>query len=74
LNASEDFLEIERYKEGEFELAARRYAEAERSMKALPGVDIVLVRADSIDALRRAYPNYFSATFFFLDLLTDATS
>lgn len=49
--------------------AARRYSIAERESEGDPAKDVVLVSADSITSLRRAYPNYFLDTSAFLDSL-----
>ena len=50
------------------------YAEAEEGVRKFPRRDAVLVSVDSINALERAYPNYFADTRIFLQLLIQATS
>jgi Region found in RelA / SpoT proteins len=53
--------------------ATVRYAEAEKKV-AQSGGDAVLVSVDSLNSLRRAYPNYFLDTRVFLDILEDTMS
>jgi ppGpp synthetase/RelA/SpoT-type nucleotidyltranferase len=52
--------------------ATDRYAEAEKRITERSGGDAVLVSVDSLNSLRRAYPNYFLDTRVFIDLLQDA--
>jgi Region found in RelA / SpoT proteins len=52
-------------------VAADAYAALERASVEIPGRDVVLVRVESLDALRRAYPNYFADTTVFVDAVTD---
>jgi hypothetical protein len=54
--------------------ADARYAEAERRLDREKGMQAVLVSAESVDSLRRAYPNYFLDTRAFLDALRRATA
>lgn len=42
--------------------AIRAYEEVESAIARFPGAETVLVAVDSVDALRRAYPNYFADT------------
>lgn len=51
--------------------AAEAYAASELAAAGTPGMDVVLVRVESIDALRSAYPNYFADTSVFVDALND---
>jgi hypothetical protein len=53
-------------------IAAQIYSAAERSTEGNPQKDVVLVSADSITSLRRAYPNYFLDTSEFLRSLEEA--
>jgi hypothetical protein len=69
LDPIQESLQILGFREGEIEQATEAYLEAERNLTKKPGIDVVLVRADSIDSLRRAYPNYFLDTEFFLQTL-----
>jgi hypothetical protein len=73
LDPEAESLEIESFRAGEFESATDQYLAFERSVPKGSAVDVVLVRADSLDALRRAYPNYFLDTEFFLHLLNEVT-
>jgi hypothetical protein len=52
-------------------VAAEAYSALERAAAATTGLDVVLVRVGSLDALRTAYPNYFADTSVFVDALTD---
>ena len=45
---------------GELEAAISRYQAREEDSRENPRVDVVLVSTDSLSALRRAYPNYFT--------------
>lgn len=53
-------------------VAADMYEARERALADVPGRDVVLVRVDSLDALRKAYPNYFADTSVFVAALEDA--
>jgi hypothetical protein len=52
--------------------AARDYAIVERRTENDSAIDVVLVSADSIASLKRAYPNYFLDTTAFLKSVEDA--
>jgi len=52
--------------------AASKYSDAEQEVKQNPGTDAVLVSVESINALARAYPNYFADTRLFAELLNQA--
>ncbi|HEX3041402.1 MAG TPA: RelA/SpoT domain-containing protein [Solirubrobacterales bacterium] len=52
--------------------AARDYSIAERRTENDPAIDVVLVSADSIASLKRAYPNYFLDTTAFLESVEEA--
>ena len=56
------------YKQNELEKASGDYLEIEKKIKD-KNADAVLVSADSISALKRAYPNYFLDTEAFLNLM-----
>ena len=45
---------------GELEAAISRYQAREEDSRENPRVDVVLVSTDSLSALRRVYPNYFT--------------
>ena len=71
LDVSEDAekLEIRGYSKDAERTATDHYLEAEKSQGRDPNKDVVLVGADSIDELRKAYPNYFIDTTHFLSYL-----
>ena len=52
--------------------AIRAYEEVESAIHRFSGAQTVLVRVDSVDTLRRAYPNYFADTALFLAELKNA--
>ena len=60
------------YSATEGEEAARAYGEVESATVHLPHIDTVLVRVASVEALRRAYPNYFADTHTFVEELRRA--
>jgi len=62
-------LTITGFMANEIEKANEKYAEAEQMVKANPGTDAVLVSVDSVNALARAYPNYFADTRLFTELM-----
>jgi hypothetical protein len=53
------------------DMASNEYLEIEKKILGT-GSDAVLVSADSMDALKRAYPNYFLDTHRFLEAVNDA--
>ena len=61
---------VRRYKALQSEQANKDYTNLEGSMKENSDLQIVLVSVESINALRRAYPNYFLDTNSFSDLLS----
>ena len=50
------------YAEDERAEAIRAYDETENASQRFPGTETVLVAVDSVEALRRAYPNCFADT------------
>ena len=60
------------YAEEELDEAIRTYEDVESGIRRFPGAQTVLVRVGSVDALRRAYPNYFADTELFLTELEKA--
>ena len=52
--------------------AQRAYEEAEARNADRQNVDAVLVAAESMEALRRAYPNYFADTTTFRSIVEEA--
>jgi hypothetical protein len=73
LDPASESLEITGYREGEIEAATDAYSRLERQALAGGPSDIVLVRADSVEALSRAYPNYFLDTERFLARVEELT-
>jgi len=53
-------------------LAAEEYSAIERAIEGQPGKDAVLVTVESLDSLRRAYPNYFLDTSVFVQTVREA--
>lgn len=51
--------------------ANQQYTEMEKRLAEKPGAQAVLVKVDSVSALRRAYPNYFADTTTFIQALND---
>jgi hypothetical protein len=74
LSPSEKMVSVTGFPVSEFERASVAYTEAERLARASPGADAVLVSLNSINELRRAYPNYFADTRVFIQLLVQALS
>lgn len=62
------------YRKGQLEQAQEDYQRAERRTFDQPGPDVVLVSVDRVNALQRAYPNYFLDTRLFLEELARAIS
>ncbi|MFK3965693.1 RelA/SpoT domain-containing protein [Ensifer adhaerens] len=52
-------------------VANQQYTELEKQLADKPGAQAVLVKVDSVSALRRAYPNYFADTTMFMQALDD---
>jgi hypothetical protein len=59
------------FKQAESEIATNKYLEAEKKVRDMPNADAVLVSVNSMDALRRAYPNYFMDSSMFVGLLNE---
>lgn len=64
----EGVVRVQAFQERDLDRASDRYLEVERSLTGA-GSEAVLVSVDSIDALQRAFPNYFLDTRVFLDAL-----
>lgn len=69
LDPTANELTITGFRVSELQEASERYSEAEKKVAEKPGTDAVLVSVDSLNALERAYPNYFADTGIFLQLL-----
>jgi ppGpp synthetase/RelA/SpoT-type nucleotidyltranferase len=73
LNPSQKSVEVTTFKLSESKQANAKYLEVEQKMKEAPGSEAVLVSVESLDAVRRAYPNYFLDTHVFMNLVAQAT-
>lgn len=67
-------LTVEGFKASQADAANVRYLEAEKETAASPGADAVLVSVDSLEALRRAYPNYYADTHIFVEAVKRVTT
>ena len=70
LDTTERVLKVESYKNQL--VATEAYNALERAAAGAPDLDVVLVRMESLEALRTAYPNYFADTTVFVEALDDA--
>ena len=66
LKPLEQTLEISGFSKNQLDQANESYLESEKRIADVEGADAVLVAADSLDGLRKAYPNYFLDTKTFL--------
>jgi hypothetical protein len=55
-------IKVFRYPTGHLDAATEKYAELESMYKDNPQKDVVLVSAESVRGLKKAYPNYFADT------------
>lgn len=62
LEVDESNIKIFSYLESEINAATDKYAELEKKHKENSQKDVVLVSAESLKSLRKAYPNYFADT------------
>jgi hypothetical protein len=74
LNPGQKSVEVTTFKLSESVLANAKYLETEKKIKAMPGSEAVLVSVDSLETIRRAYPNYFLDTHVFMNLVNEATT
>lgn len=70
LDASQKSVVVESFGAERLQEAQDAYAKAEKESAESANKQVVLVRAGSIEALRKAYPNYFLDTKSFLQALT----
>lgn len=70
LNAHTKIVEIRSFGKKRLEEANQAYSDAEVLSEFDASIQAVLVATDSIDALRRAYPNYFLDTRAFVNAIT----
>jgi hypothetical protein len=69
VSSEQEKLQIRGYKKEQEQLATEHYLQAEKRQGSEPNKDAVLIGADSIDELKKAYPNYFVDTTGFLEYL-----
>lgn len=62
LEVDKSNIKVFRYPTGQIDAATKKYGELEKEFKDNPNKDVVLVSAESIRALKKAYPNYFADT------------
>jgi len=67
-------LTIYSYRKDQLQEATHQYLEIEKRTENVAGAQTVLVAAESLKALRRAYPNYYLDTERFLESLRRATA
>ena len=68
LDTDKSAITVRTYKQGQFERASADYLAIEKQIKNSK-IDAVLVSADSMTALKKAYPNYFLDTEAFLNTI-----
>jgi ppGpp synthetase/RelA/SpoT-type nucleotidyltranferase len=74
LDPTQKTLRITSYKLEELAEAQAQYLIAEKQFASNPLAQVVLVSVNSIDALRKAYPNYYGDTSAFIETVTKAIS
>jgi hypothetical protein len=72
LRPAEGRLKVTGFSRAALEKAMEEYLKAEQSLQGSPGAEAVLVSVESVDALQRAYPNYFLDTAYFLQVVQEA--
>lgn len=72
LDPSESEIRVDSFSKRELDKALDEYLALEKTSAGTNGRDIVLVSADSVAALQKAYPNYFVDTRVFIGLVEDA--
>jgi ppGpp synthetase/RelA/SpoT-type nucleotidyltranferase len=55
-------IQVQRFPNHGLDKATEKYASLEKEFKENPNKDVVLVAADSVHGLKKAYPNYFADT------------
>jgi len=65
-------LEIESFREELSEVAFNEYVSAEQPKRDAPSTQVVLVSVASLDALKKAYPNYYADTKAFAQVFDEA--
>ena len=72
LDPARRLMKIEGFHRKDLDFASARYLEVEREIQSTRGAEAVLVSADSLASLERAYPNYFLDTHVFVTALKQA--
>lgn len=62
LEVDKSNIRVFRYPTGQIDAATKKYSALEKEFKDNPNKDVVLVSAESVRALKKAYPNYFADT------------
>jgi hypothetical protein len=73
MNPAQRSIQVTTFKFSESTLANQKYLEVERKLKGAMGAEAVLVSVDSLDAVRKPYPNYFLDTEVFVRLIRETT-
>lgn len=74
LEPRENRVTVDAFRMNELDDATKKYLDVERSITDQPGAEAVLVSVESLESLRRAYPNYFLDTNVFIDTVNKALS
>jgi ppGpp synthetase/RelA/SpoT-type nucleotidyltranferase len=69
LDTATRIIHLRAYEKNQLELASRDYLAEEEKVRSGSALQVVLVVADSVSALKKAYPNYFLDTHTFISLL-----
>lgn len=72
LEPAKKSMNINGFRREALEEATNKYLEVERKIENTPGSQVVLVSADSFNSLKRAFPNYFLDTIYFVTQLKKA--
>ena len=62
LEIDKSIIQVRRYSADQLDKATAEYADLEKTLEQNPNRDVVLVSAESIHGLKKAYPNYFADT------------
>ena len=62
LEVDKSNIKVMRYSQEHIDVATNQYAKFEKEYKDNPEKDVVLVSAESVHGLKKAYPNYFADT------------
>jgi hypothetical protein len=72
LNTAQYSYSWQAYKRSQIKEAQREYLDVEKKLESVPGSQAVLVSADSMEAVRAAYPNFYADTSAFVNALMKA--